>query len=194
MKNVCIFSAMIFLTCAACLAQEHSERKLYGGYNFIRIDTKEIQNAINAKNAVDSSFPFVDFDSYQNLQGWNFGFQEDIKGWVSGVFDISGNYLTKRENSGTSVSTRTKARSYTVMGGPQFTLRRSSYIQPFVRMLVGGGFYSGAANNVVNSIPVNPQAKASDWGFAVGGGCGMDFFFSRRVGFRMAIDYIHTYT
>ena len=67
----------------------------------------------------------------------------------------------------------------TFMAGPQFTYRKSSVIQPFVRALIGGARY-----NVTN--------VTHDTNLAFGGGGGVDIRMSRSLYFRVNADFLRT--
>lgn len=112
------------------------------------------------------------------------------------MVDVSGTYGTNNIDlgsvAGISTKTRTKLRFYTFTGGPQFTLRRSSKVQPFVRVLIGGAWESFSANVLLNNVPQFAEVKEKDSGFAYGGGGGADFFFSRKIGLRVAVDILRT--
>jgi hypothetical protein len=119
-----------------------------------------------------------------------------MNNWFGGVVDVSGNYGTKRltvlSSGGVTVTTRTRLRSYTFMGGPQLSLRRSSRFQPFGRALLGGAWYSDSTNVLANNVPLIAEIKESDSGFALGGG-GTDISFSSHLGMRVTVDYIRTF-
>ncbi len=202
MRFSCAAAALLFLTSAVCVGQsgakaDFDEVKIYGGYQYVSLDTHAVQDALNLQHVIDPTFPLLNFGSRQNLNGWNFGAEEDtLAKWFGVVVDVGGGYGTSRVNLGSSAGVtsilRTKLRLYTFTAGPQFTLRRSSRVQPFVRVLAGGGWGSYSANVLQNNVAEFAEVKASDSGFAYGGGGGADFFFSRRIGLRVAADYIRT--
>lgn len=178
-------------------AQDTPAGEIYGGYQYTRIDTHAVQDALNLEHVLDPTFPLVDFGAHQNLNGWNFGVQENMNSWFGAVVDISGSYGTKSltvlSSSGVTVKTRTRLRSHTFMGGPQLTLRRSSRFQPFGRALLGGAWYSDSTNVLANNVPLFAELKEGDSGFALGGGGGTDISFSPHLGVRVTVDYIRTF-
>ena len=202
MRYFCVLTVVVCLTCAVGAAQSSSnadfhEVKIYGGYQYTRLDTHAVQDALNLQHALDPTFPLLNFGSHQSLHGWNFGAEEDtLAPWFGVVVDVSGSYGTNNIDlgsvAGITTKTRTRLRFYTFTGGPQFTLRRSSRVQPFVRALLGGAWESFSANVLVNNVPLFGEVKEKDEGFAYGGGGGADFFFSRKVGLRVAVDIIRT--
>ena len=202
MRSVCAFAILFFLTCSLSVAQSNSnadfdEFKIYGGYQYVSLDTHAVQDALNLEHVVDPTFPLLNFGNHQSLNGWNFGAEEDtLAKWFGVVVDVGGAYGTNNVDLGTaggiSSKMRTKLRFYTFTVGPQFTLRRSSKVQPFVRALIGGAWTSFSANVLENNVPQFEEVKDSDSGFAYGGGVGADFFFSRKIGLRVAADYLRT--
>ena len=191
-----IFVAAL-LSASYVQAQETPAGEIYGGYQYTRIDTHAVQDYLNLQHVLDPTFPLVNFGDHQRQDGWNFGVQENMNSWFGGVIDVSGNYGTKYvlvDNSGgVSTSTRTRLRSYTFMGGPQVTLRRSSRIQPFARALFGGAWFSGSTNVLENNVQQFSEVKQSDSGFALGGGGGADVAISYSLSARVAVDYIRTF-
>lgn len=202
MRNISAFAAFLCLTCVFSVAQSKSvddfdQVKIYGGYQYTQLDTHAVQDQLNLQHALDPAFPLLNFGSHQNMHGWNFGGEEDtLAPWFGVVVDVSGSYGENNIDLGTvgSVTTnaRTKLRFYTFTGGPQFTLRSSSKVQPFVRALLGGAWESFSANIVQNNVPLFTDVHQSDEGFAYGGGGGADLFFSHRVGLRIAVDMLRT--
>jgi opacity protein-like surface antigen len=196
MKTICVVIGILLMT-ALCGAQDTSSWRIYGGYQYARIDTHAVQDALNLLHVLDPTVPQLDFGAHQNLSGWDFGVEENMNHWLGGVVDASGSYGTKSVNlgsvSGVSVSSRTKMRVYTLMAGPQLTYRRHSNLQPFARALFGGAFANDSTNIVANNVPLIEDVKESDEGFAIGGGGGVDVFFSSHVGARVTVDYIRTY-
>lgn len=201
MRDVLAVAATLCLTCSFIAAQashgvQVNEWKVYGGYQYTALDSHSVQDALNLEHLINPTFPLLNFGNRQNLNGWNFGIQEDITRWFGVVVDVGSGYAEKRlllsSNGGVNLSSRTKMTFYTLTGGPQFTFYRGSHFQPFARALVGGGFFLSRTDVVANDVRVvNPVAE-NDQGFAWGGGVGSDFFFSRRLGVRVATDWIRT--
>ena len=196
LKRLIFTLTLVVSTFAVAQDSTTPQWQLNAGYQYIRMDTGFVQDALNLAHDIDPSFPQVNFGRHQSMHGWNFGAQENINSWLSGVVDVSGNYHTNRINVATIGNikdvVRTRLRLYTVMGGPQFTLRRSSHVEPFARMLIGGAFSSASINELENNVPLFAEDKVSDSGFAIGGGAGADLFFSKHVGLRVSADYIRT--
>ena len=201
MKVLCVATLLSMCACSSVAqvtgTSDFHELKVYGGYQYTQLDTHAVQDALNLEHAIDPAFPLLDFGNHQNLNGWNFGLQEDaFAKWFGVVVDVGGGYGTNNLDLGTvgaiNTKARTRLRMYTFTIGPQFTLRVSPRLQPFARVLIGGGWGRFSANVLENNVAQGPDVKLSDEGFAYGGGGGADFFFSRKVGLRLAADYIRT--
>lgn len=192
-----VVATLVFATCMCAQETETPAGEIYGGYQYTRIDTHAVQDFFNLQHVLDPTIPLVNFGSHQTQHGWNFGVQENMNNWFGGVVDVSGNYGTKSltilSSGGVTVKTRTRLRSYTFMGGPQLTLRRSSRFQPFGRALLGGAWYSDSTNVLANNVPQIAEIRESDSGFAIGGGGGTDISFSSHLGMRVTVDYIRTF-
>jgi opacity protein-like surface antigen len=187
---------MLMLASLTAFAQNTAPAgEIYGGYQYARLDTGAAQDALNLA-ALEAGVPPPDFGRHQNLSGWSFGLQENFNSWFGGIVDVSGGYHTNKNLTVTTgnvtTTLRVRIHSYTFMGGPQFTMRRSATFQPFVRGLVGGGFFNASANILMNNVQTIPEIKTDDDSFALGGGAGTDINFSRRLGMRVALDYVRT--
>jgi opacity protein-like surface antigen len=197
LKKIFLLVATTLLSGLSAAAQNTPAGEVYGGYQFTRIDTHAVQDELNLEHTLVPSVPLINFGTYQNLNGWNFGGQENTNSWFGGVVDVSVNYGTRNINAtsvgGVSISTRTKLRSYSFTGGPQFTLRRSSRFQPFARALFGGAWYNDSTSIVANNVQLTSDLKESDKSLAIGGGAGTDMSLSRSLGIRIAVDYIRTF-
>jgi len=196
---------MLLLAGGASLAQDFDRWSLYGAYQYSRVDSHTEQDALNREHALNPSFPALTFGQHLNFNGWDGGLQEDIAKRFGVVIDVSGSYGHNRIHVGSCTVTvsagtavyracvaRTNMSFYTFTGGPQFTLRRSDRVQPFVRWLVGGAWFNSSANLLSDNVPLLAEHTRSDQGFGIGGGLGSDFSFSRHVGVRVAADYIHS--
>jgi opacity protein-like surface antigen len=181
--------------------------EIYGGYQYLRIDTGYVQTGFNLlREAFPAVFPPLTFNRHQNLNGWTAGLQENVNSWFGGVIEASGGYRTTNSDvtslekilglptNGITYTDRTKLRTYLLMGGPQFTYRRMSKLQPFARVLVGAAFVRNTtalrANNATLSPPGVPRETDND--AAYGGGVGTDVNVTRLLGVRLSADYIRS--
>jgi opacity protein-like surface antigen len=190
------FAVALVLASVSTFAQTTAPvGQIYGGFQYTRLDTASVQDAVDLA-ALQAGVPTINFGRHQSLYGWCFGGQQNLNSWFGGIVDVSGTYLTKRvllsQSGGVNATLRARLHSYTLMAGPQITLRRSSIFQPFVRALVGGGFFDDSVNVLVNNVPQFSETKESDDNWAFGGGVGTDVNFSRSLGLRLAVDYIRT--
>jgi hypothetical protein len=201
MRSFVALSATVYLMCVASIAQTSTrshfdEGKFYGGYQYISLDSHAVQDALDLQHLIDPTFPQVNFGHRQSLNGWNSGIEEDITQWFGVVVDVGGSYGTRKilisSSGGVDQSTRTKMSLYTITGGPQFTLHRGSNFQPFARVLLGGAFFRTKTDVVANNVPLTTPLSADDEGFVYGAGGGTDVFFSRRLGLRVAADFLRT--
>jgi opacity protein-like surface antigen len=184
-----VMSVSVFAQTTAPVGQ------IYGGFQYTRLDTASVQNVVDLA-ALQAGVPTINFGRHQNLYGWCFGGQQNLNGWFGGIVDVGGTYLTRKvllsQSGGVNTTLRAILHSYTLMAGPQITLRRSATFQPFARGLVGGGFFNDSVNVLVNNVPRFSEGKENDENWAFGGGFGTDVNFSRSLGVRLAIDYIRT--
>ena len=201
MRKILVLSALVSIACVFTTAQNSSivtmdQWKVYAGYQYTALDSHALQEALNLEHQIDPSFPLIHFGNRQNLNGWNFGVQEDITKWFGVVIDAGGGYTERRilvsSIGGVNVSTRTREALYSFTGGPQFTFYRGANFQPFGRFLVGGGWLHSRTDVLENNVPVTSPFDANDAGVAYGGGLGTDVFFSRRIGIRVAADLLRT--
>lgn len=201
MRRCWTIAATLFLTCVCAAAQSRSitvfdEWKIYGGYQFLSADTHAVQDALNLAHVVDPTFPLLHFGNRQNMNGWDFGVQEDITKWFGVVVDGGGSYSERRvllsSSGGVNTTWRSRLRGYTVTVGPQITLARGTHFQPFVRLMVGGGFFRSHVDIIANNVSIVTPVNVNDDGFAYGPGVGTDIFLSRHFGARVAADLIRT--
>ena len=171
------------------------EAEIYGGYQYVRLDTTQVQNAINLESLV-AGVPPINFGSHQNLNGWQFGVQENLNSWFGGIVEAGGSDLTKlttlAQIPNAKEQQRVRLHSYNFMAGPQFTLRSSPTIQPFARALIDGAFVNDSVNILVNKVPLFPESGESDEGWAFGAGGGVDWNISRHLGVRIGADFIRS--
>src|SRR5436305_15119957 len=106
MRSICAFAAVLCLTCVLSVGQaspaaSFDQWKVYGGYQYTKLDTHAVQDALNLQHAIDPTVPLLNFGNHQDLSGWNFGVQEDITKWFGVVVDVGSGYGTNKINVGT---------------------------------------------------------------------------------------------
>ncbi len=103
--------------------------------------------------------------------GFNTSIQENKSSWFGGILDVAATFHNPAGLRQTIV---------TVTAGPQFTYRKSSKVQPFVRLLIGG------ANERTTSAPI----KFTETSVAFGGGGGADLRLLPKLYLRAKVDYL----
>ena len=169
---------------------------IYGGYQYVRLETTHEQEALNLA-AFQQVIPAVNFGRHQNMHGWNFGFQENFNSWFGGVVDVGGSYIDKKitVTQGAGLTTQIHARMhiYNFTAGPQLAYSGNHTFQPFVRALAGGAFSGTSISVLLNNVSQTEALGDSDTSFAVGGGAGTDIRFAKYFAVRVAADYLRTY-
>ncbi len=132
--------------------------------------------------------------------GWNFSAQENLNSWFGGVIDFSGGYgsrsVTLRQTGGTQRVSTFNPALFTMGGGPQFAYRRADRVQPFVRMIIAAAYTNLNPDQNTTSIlsGTSPSSATSDTGLALMFGGGVDYRMKSYSSFRLAADYVHTFT
>jgi opacity protein-like surface antigen len=176
--------------------------ELYGGYQFTRIDTGAVQDAVNLITTTEAVAP-IDVGRRLNMNGWNVSLAENKASWWGGVIDFSGSYKSKNIDltqdaigaglipQGDTATARLKPSVYTFTGGPQFAYRKKQ-IQPFVRMMFGAAYTRVTGDLLVNKGIIFVAPTQTDTAFALIGGGGVDYVWKDYVAFRAAGDYVRT--
>ncbi len=124
------------------------------------------------KAEIFGGYQYTRFDGGLNANGWNTGATANFNNWFGIASDFSGAY---KSQNGVSFH------NYTYTFGPQVSWRRNPAFTPFAHFLAGG--FRGSAS--VGS------ASASDNGFAMMFGGGVDIKASRRFAVRaLQLDWL----
>jgi opacity protein-like surface antigen len=177
-------SVLVAGVCAAstfAAAQEAPQWELSGGYQSTR----------------DFGLPMFSNLSHLHSSGFNFGLQENLNGWFGGVFNFSASYPMQNTDfplAAPIYTTESKGQLYTFMVGPQFTLRKNPYVQPFVRVLIGGGrdHLKSDIREIGGAILPSSAVQADETGLALGGGAGVDVRLTHRVYARLSGEWVRT--
>lgn len=110
-------------------------------------------------------YQYTRFDGGVNANGWNTSVAGNVNNWFGVAADFSGAYGSP---SGVSIH------NYTYTFGPVVSMRQNEKFTPFVHFLAGGYHASAAFSGV----------SASDSGFAMMFGGGVDVNASPRLAFR----------
>ena len=188
------------------MAQEGPRWEVSGGYQYMRMDLGSAPAQMNLATESDG-LPNLNLPSKLNGNGFTASVQENLNSWFSGVLDVSGAFSNLNMDTtaevlaagaipalpNASFTEMWKQQLYTFLFGPQFTLRRSPYIQPFIRVLAGGAHTAINANLAENGAKLyENDLRTSDASVAFGGGAGADIRVTDRVYFRLAADLIRT--
>jgi opacity protein-like surface antigen len=123
-------------------AQEAPRFEIFGGYSYLRTD--------------------ADFNTDQDLNGFNAGFTANLASWVGIAFDISSHYGNTNLIGGSA-----DFNTFMIASGPRFYLRRFERVTPFAHALIGGN----RTAIDVRSIGINaPNIADTSFAFIVGGG------------------------
>ena len=144
----------------------------------------------NPKSILETTSPETGGTAVQNNANSWFGLILDGSG-IYGKKDIG---LTSLTSPGTTALIRLKPSFYTVAGGPQFSYRKSSRVQPFARILLGLAYERASANVLINGVPLlSSDITQSDKSFDFTAGGGFDYHFREHLAMRMSGDYVRTY-
>jgi hypothetical protein len=117
------------------------------------------------KAEIFGGYQYTRFDGGTNANGWDTAATANFNNWFGVAGDFSGAY---KSQNGVSFS------NYTYTFGPQVSLRRNEKFTPFAHFLLGG--FRDSASLAGSS--------ASDSGFAMMAGGGVDVKATRRIAVR----------
>lgn len=206
MKKVIGILVSLWAVTGVGVAQETPGWEVSGGYQYTRLDLVSLPDQAKVLNATVEAQP-GDIGSRANASGFNFGVQENANSWFSGLFTFSGSYphinsdiTNQLLGSGLppakpqpSYNFKANGQLYNFMFGPQFTLRSSPTVQPFVRLLIGLARENFDENVSQGGAPLlGKDMRVNDSGLAIGAGVGMDIRMTNQVYMRLAGDYERT--
>ena len=156
----------------------------FAGYNFVRF---------NPNSGYIPSF---------NANGGNGQFVYNLNKWIGGVFDMGA--VTKGTLNGFNVDSTV----INFVAGPRFTYFNHSRFRPFAQVLFGGAYSTASAQiNLAGgvgptlppgfvlppNVPISARINASNTGFAMMAGGGLDIKISKHMAFRpIGADYYLT--
>lgn len=177
MKTHFLVLPVILILATFSLAQSNSKANLYAGYSFLSNDLH-----------IDRSIGEGSYHSNGrgNLNGWNVSGEVKVFHWVGFVADFNGSYgsvpiapdFSNLFPFGTFPST-TDTHLQTYLFGPRVSADLGKF-RPFAEAFVG------AATQSLNS----DFDSVRDTRLATAFGGGVDYFFSRRLGWRLQADYV----
>jgi len=165
MRSTILLVVALFATALCGAAQSLPSAELYGGYQYLRLNT--------GTSAVPS----------QNLAGWDTSLTVNLHHWFGVTGDFSGNYA-----SGSASKGDLGLREYTFLFGPQVTVgvRRAKV---FGRFMFGGA--KGEVLDAGTGILGGKTASSTDFAWDIGGGA--DWKLSHHFWVRpVQIDYLQT--
>jgi hypothetical protein len=165
-------------------ATDEGRFETFLGYNFVRFN------------------PNSDFIPSFNANGGGGQFVVNFNNWIGGVFDAGAVHTGSL--SGFSFDTTV----VNFVGGPRVTFHNHSRFQPFAQVLFGGAYATTSTEISLQAVnpgtippvflanpnnPVSARIHASNTGFAMMAGGGLDIKISKHVAFRpVGADYYLT--
>lgn len=165
-KNLFALSLIALASVFAVSAQEKTQNEGVVAYSFIRQDVKFER-------------PTFKFNENTDSHGVSAGYTRYTKGEKGkvGVFGFTGELAANFDSNEASV--------LTALAGVTAKARNNSFIQPYVRAMVGGARQHVNRRNITDTTDVS---------FAYDLGAGIDFAFKKdsRYALRTSADYINT--
>jgi len=184
--------ALLLLICGVAKAQDSPTVETFGGYSLARIGSTTsnlgaLGSSIGLTNVQTSNLQKAGFET---SAAFNFnqylGIEMDFR-WNQGTL-----------LSGTIPGTGTihaNLRNMAFLSGPRFTVRRSKTITPFAHVLFGGNITTVSASGAASGSSIGVSASASNTGYAIVAGGGVDVRVNRLMAIRLGqIDYVRTHT
>jgi len=176
MKRFLLVFGAILLCGIPVLAQDYPKAEVFMGYEWIRFGSAMGGN------------PNVNFNGGGGSVLYNFSPVIGLKAEFTGAG--IGN-LPQTTSSGTTTLTRS-GNFFSYLFGPQFTIRKSERVQPFVHLLFGGA-YSNVYANVTTTTGTSATAEGGKHAFALAFGAGFDVKVGKHIAIRPGqFDYFMT--
>ncbi len=179
MKKILLVFGAILLCGIPALAQEYPKAELFMGYEWVRFGTALGGN------------PNVNLNGGGGSITYNFNPAIGLKAEFTGM-----GFGNNSATASTGLTTLTRsANMFTYLFGPQFTVRKSSRVQPFAHLLFGGAYSNYYANlQTAGTVTTTPAiADAGKQAFALAFGGGIDVKVHPRVAIRVGqFDYLMT--
>ena len=192
MKKTLAAVALLLLICGVAKAQDSPTVETFGGYSLARIGSTTsnlgaLGSSIGLTNVQTSNLQKAGFET---SAAFNFnqylGIEMDFR-WNQGTL-----------LSGTIPGTGTihaNLRNMAFLSGPRFTVRRNKTITPFAHVLFGGNITTVSASGAASGSSIGVSASASNTGYAIVAGGGVDVRVNRLMAIRLGqIDYVRTHT
>jgi opacity protein-like surface antigen len=201
MKRAVLLSVVLFASCLFSSAQDQPRWEFFGGYQYARLDTHDVQKSLDLLTS-SAGLPPLDLGNHLNLNWWNVSLQENPLNWIGLIFDVGGSYNKRDVNlapvlvlpPGTTEVIRLKPSFYTYAGGPQFTYRKNPRFQHLAEFYLGWRTNAPSGNLLFDGLPTltsDITQKQTCFDFTAGGG--IDYHFQKHWAARASADYIRTY-
>ncbi len=156
---------LVVLFAAVAFAQDAPKAEVFGGYQYMSVDTKGLDNR-------------------QSFNGWDADVAFHVKKSFSIVADISGAYKSETFNDSVLGNVTGKIRVYNYLFGPRFSANAGK-VTPFAEALFGIGHITIGAE----ASGANTSVSSNDFAMALGGG--LDVNANKHFAIRLAkFDYV----
>ncbi len=162
MRKLLLIAALTLVAPILAQAQDSPSTEIFGGYSYLRGD---------------------DNNGGVDLHGWNVSFNQNIVKWAGIKGDFSGHYgdYDIVRGFGSDLS------AHLFLVGPQFTIRKSDRVQPFVHVLFG------VARTDITFFDPTGRIVQRDSAFALAAGGGLDVRLTDHLAVRLfQTDYVLT--
>jgi opacity protein-like surface antigen len=219
MKTTLLISVLI-ICCSISAQAQQGNLEVFVGYSRQHIETEQfedferfagltpaqIQTNFNASpEQLHQGFD----DTYRAARRLD-GVNASVTYYFNGGLGITGDFAYHYKNSTHDTSnnpiffedfTRSRRRSFTILGGPQYKFRRQARIQPFVRLLAGIIHQENQSSQFFNNptgsgAPIETNRLEDNFtAFTAGGGGGVDIRVSNHWLIRaIQVDYLASFT
>jgi hypothetical protein len=182
MRKIIAVIAAVPLFALVAAATDFPKMETFLGYNFVRFN------------------PNSDFIPSFNANGGGGQFVYNLNKWIGGVVDIGA--VTKGTLNGFNIDSTV----VNFVAGPRFTYHNHSRFTPYGQVLFGGAYATASAPigllggailppglNLPGDGPISARVNASNTGFAMFAGGGLDIKISKHMAFRpVGADYYLT--
>ena len=185
--------------------EQFSEFDRYAGLTPEQIRVNFGANQAQLEEGFDNTY-----QAARNLNGVNASVTRYIKGGFGITGDFAYHYADKTHNTPNNPIffedfTRSRRRSLSFVGGPQYKFNKNSKIQPFIRALFGVTHQKNRSGQFFNSVGgTNPGGTDQPFettrlednftAFTAGGGGGLDIKINKHFAIRVIqVDYLATF-
>ena len=191
MRRFFYAAIVVVLVAGVAAAQDFPKVEIFGGYSLVKLGGSDINDLTTGfENEAPTGL------TTSTTKWLKKGFDASIAFNVTKSFGIEANFLYNRADllkasgteEGDSVDAKVKLSDFAFMAGPRFTIRKNDKVTPFAHALFG-----------VNHVKLDPTLtiagedssedlsdfKASDNGFGMALGGGVDVNVNKAIGIRL---------